>query len=122
MPAHSVEVPRRRRLILIGASGSGKTVIARRAASRLPDWDVLDTDDEIKRQFGVERIKDIFEGFGEPSFRAAELKLARDMNQQAHPLFVATGGGLPAVEDAMSYLLDAGLTVFLRASVDTLWR
>jgi shikimate kinase len=112
----------RRRLILIGPSGSGKTVVADRVCSRLTDWRLIDSDDEVKALFGADRVTNIFEEEGELAFRSAELKIAQRLKDGPQHVVVATGGGLPATPQAMPALLAAGLTVYLRASLNTLWR
>ena len=57
---------------LVGASGSGKTVIGSRASS-LIHWELYDTDTdtdtEILKMTGADRISDIFETQGEELFR-----------------------------------------------------
>ena len=45
---------------LVGASGSGKTVIGSRVSS-LIRWELYDTDAEILKMTGADRISDIFE-------------------------------------------------------------
>ena len=53
---------------LVGASGSGKTVIGSRVSS-LIHWELYDTDAEILKMTGADRISDIFETQGEELFR-----------------------------------------------------
>ena len=53
---------------LVGASGSGKTVIGSRVSS-LIRWELYDTDAEILKMTGADRISDIFETQGEELFR-----------------------------------------------------
>jgi len=50
-------------VFLVGASGSGKTVIGSRVSS-LIHWELYDTDAEILKMTGADRISDIFETQG----------------------------------------------------------
>ena len=50
-------------VFLVGASGSGKTVIGSRVSS-LIRWELYDTDAEILKMTGADRISDIFETQG----------------------------------------------------------
>src|SRR4051794_5124818 len=58
-------------LILVGASGRGKTVIGKRAAEAA-GWSLVDTDAEILTRAGTASINDIFESGGEAQFREFE--------------------------------------------------
>lgn len=121
-PHDATEEPSRpARLILVGASGSGKTVVARAVCRACEDWTLIDSDDLIREQFGAERVREIFDAHGEAAFRAAELAIAEGLSTRRTRLVVATGGGMPAVDGAMDRLLEGGVVVFLRASVETSW-
>ena len=57
-------------VILVGLSGSGKTVIGRAAAREL-HWPFIDFDTEIEhRQHAT--VEEIFARYGEPRFRELE--------------------------------------------------
>ena len=106
-------------LILVGLSGSGKTVVGRKAA-RLLGWLFVDLDEEIARSAG-KPVKDIFAEDGEARFR----ELERDVLRQAclgERVVVSTGGG--AVEDSESrhLMLERGLVLWLDARPETLHR
>ena len=111
----------RRLVALIGASGSGKTVIAERAATAT-GWDAYDTDAVILERTRVDRISEIFDEHGEAYFRELERRCVDELGNLGPHVIVATGGGLPAIPGMMDRLNRLGVTVYLRASLDTLWK
>jgi shikimate kinase len=108
-------------IFLIGASGSGKTVIGERAAERT-GWSLYDTDAEILAQTGAMRISDIFDQHGEEYFRQLESETLTQIVEMSSGVLVATGGGMPAIPGVMDRMCDAGVTVYLRARLATLWK
>lgn len=108
------------RLILIGPSGSGKSVIAPRTAAYV-GWDVFDTDDDVLARSGYDSITSIFQFEGESAFRQMELDCITRISMLDSPSVVATGGGMPAIHGAMDRLNTMGVTVYLKASIETLW-
>lgn len=113
--------PQRNLLFFVGASGSGKSVIAERAA-KATGWALFDTDAEILARTGRDHISDIFDSEGEDRFREMEMKCLEQAQFLRTPSIVATGGGLPAIEGAMSQLNEMGVSVYLKASAATLWK
>lgn len=111
----------RRVLILVGASGSGKTVVGRRAAEK-SGWSLFDTDAKILESEGAAHIGDIFAEKGEPYFRRLEEECIKSISEMGDRVVVATGGGLPAIAGAMDVLNAIGSTVYLKADVDALWK
>jgi shikimate kinase len=114
---HDVAKP----LILVGASGSGKTVIGRRTSERA-GWRLYDTDAEILRAAGVDRVSEIFDDHGEAHFRELEAQLLEGAFEFGGRIVIATGGGLPAIPGMMDHLNQRGVTVYLKASLKTLWK
>jgi len=108
------------RVYLVGASGSGKTVIGKSVASQL-HMSHVDTDLEIMANDGNVSIGQIFEKQGEPYFRSLEKKLILQLSERSQTVIVSTGGGLPAVDGAMDLMLNTGTVLYLRARVETLW-
>jgi shikimate kinase len=108
-------------IALVGASGSGKTVIAERAAKGT-GWQPYDTDAQILIRTGATRISDIFDMHGEVYFRGLEIQCLDDIAGLPPRIIVATGGGLPAIPGVMERLNGYGVTVYLKASVGTLWK
>ncbi|MGB3331094.1 MAG: 3-dehydroquinate synthase [Thermomicrobiales bacterium] len=105
----------KRRIVLVGPSGTGKTTTAK-AVGAILGWDVADTDHQIEAREG-RTIPDIFASDGEAAFRAIE----RDVFGQAlarDEVVIATGGGAPANDAAWSPDLlgsDETLTIHLDA-------
>ncbi|MGC4192556.1 MAG: 3-dehydroquinate synthase [Thermomicrobiales bacterium] len=85
-----------RRIVLIGASGTGKSSTAKAIAALL-GWDVHDTDDQIEAQTG-RTIPEIFATDGESTFRTVERQILTQSLRHDR-VVIATGGGAPANEE-----------------------
>ncbi len=110
-------------IFLVGASGSGKTIIGQRLANN-HGWALIDTDAVIIEKCG-KRISDIFSSKGEAYFRNLESGCIEDIRSNEKlglKLIVATGGGLAAIPGMMQRLNKTGITIYLKASLDTLWK
>jgi shikimate kinase len=106
-----------RSVILIGLMGVGKSSIGKRLARRL-ELPFVDADAEIVKAAGCS-IEDIFERFGEAAFREGEERvLARLLTEGPHVL--ATGGGAFMNGQTRQRIREAGISVWLRASLDIL--
>ena len=110
-----------RPLVLVGMMGSGKTAVGRRLAALL-GWAFTDADEEIETAAQL-TIPEIFAQFGEPYFRDGERRvIARLMaaGGQDRRKVIATGGGAFCNPATRALILEAGLAVWLDASLDTL--
>lgn len=85
------------RIVLIGASGAGKSTVGRLLGERL-GWSVVDTDAEVERLLG-ESIPTIFSRWGEDSFRREERR-ALERALMSTRVIVACGGGAVVDETA----------------------
>jgi shikimate kinase len=104
-------------VVLIGLMGSGKTSIGRRLAARL-GIQFIDADTEIEAAAGSS-IHDIFELHGEQAFRDGERRvIGRLLDGPVHVL--ATGGGAFMTDETRARISDSAVSVWLRASLDTL--
>jgi shikimate kinase len=111
--------PSIRNIVLTGFMGSGKSTVGRRLARRL-GWSFVDTDLEIEERAG-KPIVEIFAEAGEQVFRDLETQVARECVGRQRTV-IATGGGIVMREENRKALNEAGLVVYLKASVETIWQ
>jgi shikimate kinase len=106
-----------RSIVLVGLMGAGKTRVGRRLAERL-GLPFLDTDIEIEQETG-KTIADLFTQIGEPAFRDGERRMiARLIDGPVR--IIATGGGAFIEPRTRAAIRERGLSVWLRADLDTL--
>ena len=106
-------------IVMVGLMGAGKTSIGRRLAARL-GLPFVDADDEIEAAAGSS-IDDIFERLGEAGFRDGERRvIARLLD--GPPIVLATGGGAFLDAETRERIATKGISVWLRADIDTLVR
>ncbi len=109
-----------KRILLVGMMGAGKTTVGRALAQRLR-YPYLDSDEQVERHTG-QTVREIFEARGEAAYRAQEkLALAQALTSDG-PVVVSVAGGAVLDPDNRRRLRQAGLVVWLRASVHTLAR
>lgn len=106
-----------RTLVLVGLMGAGKTSVGRKLAARL-GLPFIDADQEIEKAAGCS-IADIFQRYGEASFREGERRvIARLLDQPPHVL--STGGGAFMDPGTREQIAAKGLSIWLRAELDLL--
>lgn len=106
----------KRHIILIGLSGTGKSVAGREVAALL-GCPFRDLDEDIVASTGL-AIADIFRTRGESAFRNLERDaMARALGTAPH--VVAAGGGWAAQRGNLERVLDAALIVYLRCAPET---
>jgi len=106
-------------IFLVGPMGSGKTTIGRQLAKSL-DRAFVDSDHEISHRTGAD-IPWIFDIEGEAGFRARERAVIDDLTQR-QGIVLATGGGAILAEENRLALSSRGLTVYLAASIEQLFK
>jgi shikimate kinase len=106
-----------RSIVLVGLMGAGKTTVGRRLAKRLR-LPFVDSDEEIEKA-ADRKISEIFERFGEASFRDGERRLIRRLIA-GPPKVVATGGGAFVDAETRALILDHCIAVWLKAEPETL--
>lgn len=106
-------------IFLVGMMGAGKTTIGRGLARAL-GREFLDLDHELEARCGV-RIPVIFEIEGEDGFRKREAAALDDCSSR-RSIVLATGGGAILAADNRRMLHERGVVVYLRASLDELFR
>ena len=113
-PAHRLT----RTLVFVGMMGSGKTAIGRSLAARL-GVEFVDSDAEIERA-ADRSIAEIFSRDGEAFFRDRETEVLKRLLDGA-PKVVSTGGGAFLSERNREAIAATGLSIWLDASLGTLW-
>ncbi|MCC7227640.1 MAG: 3-dehydroquinate synthase [Burkholderiaceae bacterium] len=108
-----------RPIFLVGMMGSGKTTIGRGLARAL-HRDFLDLDHELEARCGV-RIPVIFEIEGEQGFRKRECQVLDECSRRQN-IIMATGGGAVLAPENRQALRERGIVVYLRATVEELFR
>jgi XRE family transcriptional regulator, aerobic/anaerobic benzoate catabolism transcriptional regulator len=103
----------RRRIALIGLRGGGKSTLGALLAERL-GVPFVELDREIERRSGT-TLSEIFDMFGQETFRRAEREALDDVLRR-HPNFViATSGSIVTEPGTMELLLSSCFTVWVRA-------
>lgn len=121
-------------VFLVGYMYSGKTTVARQLAQYLSahhgvEVDVVDTDEALENRYHI-TVTDCFRRYGESMFRTLETTVLKQLGACPHVAIkevggqqlsdtnaitiVSTGGGTPCFNDNMQWMLDHGLTVYLR--------
>ena len=98
-------------IYLIGFMGSGKSTAGKRLASLL-GWSFVDLDTSIEEHSGMS-IPEIFAKFGEEHFREIESELLTGHKTDLKTV-ISTGGGTPCHSNNMDYMLETGLTIYLK--------
>jgi XRE family aerobic/anaerobic benzoate catabolism transcriptional regulator len=107
------EDTRRKRIALIGLRGGGKSTLGAMLAEHL-EVPFIELDREIERRSGAS-LSEIFEMFGQETFRRAEREALDDVLQR-HPHFViATSGSIVTEPSTLELLLSSCFTVWVRA-------
>jgi shikimate kinase len=104
-------------IVLVGMMGTGKSSIGRRLATRL-GLPFVDADDAIEKAAGM-TISEIFEKFGEPSFRDGERRVIARLIDQPRQV-IATGGGAFMNEETRTLILAKTDAIWLDADIDVL--
>jgi len=106
-----------KRVVLIGAPGSGKSTVGP-ALAKVLALDFIDTDQLIEEREG-KAITDIFVVDGEPHFRAVELETLKDVLTM-QDVVISLGGGAPISDLAQQLINSSESTViFLDVSLAT---
>jgi shikimate kinase len=106
-----------RTIVLVGLMGAGKSTVGRRLAKRL-GLPFVDSDEEIEKA-ADRKISDIFERFGEASFRDGERRILRRL-VEGSPKVIATGGGAFVDPETRALILENCIAVWLKAEPETL--
>lgn len=100
-----------RKVYIIGFMGSGKTTTGKKLASML-GWSFIDLDKKIEEYTG-KKIPELFSQYGEDYFRKTESDVLRTLKSHTDTV-ISTGGGAPCHSDNMDFMLENGLTLYLK--------
>lgn len=103
-------------VFLTGYMGSGKTSVGRELR-RITGYPLIDMDEEIVRRAGMP-VTELFATKGEDYFRALETEVLRDVARRDLAV-ISCGGGVSLREENRKIMKDAGHTVFLNVSPET---
>jgi XRE family transcriptional regulator, aerobic/anaerobic benzoate catabolism transcriptional regulator len=104
---------RRRRIALLGLRGGGKSTLGRLLAERL-DIPFIELDREIEKRSGT-TLSEIFDMFGQETFRRAEREALDDVLRQHKDFVMATSGSIVTEPGTLELLLASCFTVWVRA-------
>jgi XRE family aerobic/anaerobic benzoate catabolism transcriptional regulator len=105
---------RRRRIALIGLRGGGKSTLGRLLADRL-GVPFIELDREIEKRIGAS-LSEVFEMFGQETFRRAEREALESVLRQHRHFVMATSGSIVTDPGTMELLLSSCFTVWVRAA------
>jgi len=106
-------------LVLVGMMGAGKTAVGRKLSARL-GLPFMDADEEIEAAAG-RTIDEIFAEHGEKAFREGENRVIQRLLSQP-VCILATGGGAFMDDRTRAIIRENGISVWLRADLNTLWQ
>jgi shikimate kinase len=108
-----------RSIVLVGMMGAGKSTIGRRLSVRL-GLPFLDADVEIELAHHMP-IPEIFEKYGEPYFRAGEVRVIARLLDSG-PAVIATGGGAFMRDETRLRIHDKAVSMWLKVDTDVIMR
>ncbi|MBR2360163.1 MAG: shikimate kinase [Bacteroidaceae bacterium] len=106
-----------KRIILIGYMGAGKTTLGKVLAREL-NLEFIDLDWYIENRFH-QSVTQLFATRGEEGFRQIERNMLHEVAEFEN-VIISSGGGTPCFFDNMEYMNQQGLTVYLKATPETL--
>lgn len=105
-------------VVMVGMMGAGKSAVGKELAAKL-EVPFLDSDAEIERAANAS-IAEIFARDGEAFFREKEAQvIARLIDGE--PCVLSVGGGAFLAERTRQRITASGVSVWLKADLDTLW-
>ena len=107
------------KIVLMGYMASGKSTVGRALAEKIK-LPFFDLDHYVSEQEGMSITK-IFDEKGEPYFRKKELLYLEKLLTSESSFVLAVGGGTPTFFGAMELINKYSLSVYLKASVQTLF-
>ncbi|MBU8790272.1 shikimate kinase [Oceanobacillus caeni] len=110
---------REQNIVLIGFMGAGKTTIGKAVARKLYR-DFIDIDEEIEKQFNMPTSQ-IFQVFGEKTFREKEKEIIQDFCKNQRLKIISLGGGAFLQEEIKETCLANSIVFYLSLSWES-WK
>ena len=107
------------RIILVGYMGAGKTTSGKALADEL-GMRFYDLDWYIETRMR-KTVAQLFAELGEEGFRRIERNMLHEV-AEFEGVLISCGGGTPCFFDNMEYINQQGLTLYLKASPDVLYK
>ena len=107
------------RIILIGYMGAGKTTVGKDLAAEL-GLRFYDLDWYIESRMR-KTVAQLFAELGEEGFRRIERNMLHEV-AEFEGVLISCGGGTPCFYDNMQYINQQGLTLYLKASPEVLYK
>ena len=107
------------RIILIGYMGAGKTTVGKALAAEL-GLRFYDLDWYIESRMR-KTVAQLFAELGEEGFRRIERNMLHEV-AEFEGVLISCGGGTPCFYDNMQYINQQGLTLYLTASPEVLYK
>jgi shikimate kinase len=107
-------------ITLVGFMGSGKTTVGVEL-SKLLAMEQIDVDHVIEDRTKM-RISEIFEHFGEKTFRKMESDVVEELSKRHNVIIFCSGGGVVLNESNVEHIKRTGVVVWLKASAEEIFR
>ena len=105
-------------IVIIGFMGSGKTRAGKSLSQEL-GLPFVDVDKAITIKMGLS-VKEIFDRFGEPFYRALETFMLKDLCADKEKKVISLGAGLPVQEQNKDLIPELGTVIYIKGSAATL--
>ena len=111
----------KKKIVLIGMMGSGKTTIGKILSKNLK-LNFVDTDILLEKEYGL-KITKIFEKYGEKDFRDKEEKIVLNiLKNNIKPCVIAFGGGTFLNKKIQKIILKETISIWLDANIDLIYK
>lgn len=105
-------------IVIIGFMGSGKTRVGKRLSQDL-GVPFVDVDRMVTAKMNMS-MKEIFQRFGEPFYRALETMAIKELAGDRERKVISLGSGVPLLEQNQKYLKELGTVIYIKGSYETL--
>ena len=108
----------KKKIVLVGMTGVGKTTIGR-VLSKILRRAFVDIDFEVEKASG-QKIHHIFEKYGEDEFRKIEKKILYRFLKTEKNLVISTGAGILGDQKTINIIKKNGVCIFLDIKINNL--